>query len=83
MKRTYLYRITPGTTAQIIENPSVGPQPVDLRDHLKDLADIHDHRAVIVNRGLAVTTPDEMIEMVWLIATKGLANPYLIYRPAT
>ncbi|WP_292062728.1 hypothetical protein [Brevundimonas sp. UBA7664] len=82
MKRTYLYRIAPGTTAQAIDNPSVGPQPVDLLRHLEDLADIHDLRAVIVNRRLAVTIPDDTMEVVWLVATKGLATPFLIYSPA-
>lgn len=82
MKRTYLYRITPGTTAQAIDNPSVGPQPVDLLGHLKEIADGLDLRAVIVNRRLTVTIPDDMTELVWLVATKGLATPFLIYFPA-
>lgn len=82
MKRAYLYRITPGTTAQAIDNPSFGPQPVDLLGHLKDLAEIHDLKAVIVNRRLAVTIPDDVLEVVWLIATKGLATPFLTYFPA-
>jgi|JI7StandDraft_1071085.scaffolds.fasta_scaffold371217_2 hypothetical protein len=82
MKRSYLYRITPGTTAQAIDDPSVGPQPVDLLLHLKEIADGLDLRPVVVNRIITVTVPDEMTELVWLIATKALATPVLIYVPA-
>ena len=81
MARCFKYRITPGATAQVINDVNVGPEPEDLLDHLKEIATGLGHRAVAVRPHLTIRIENIRDEPFWMAATMGLAEPLLIFRP--
>lgn len=82
MATSYLYRIRPGSTAQAILDVNVGPEPVDLFDHLLTLAQGMGLRAIGTRPTLTVTAWTPHDELAWTLASAGLAGSILTWTPA-